>query len=224
MNCFQRFLLKIVKIVYPCEVIGKENVVEGSAIMASNHFSFADVFYLLYVYDKDIGFVAKKELFEKKFANKFLKWCGGFPIDRNNPDIKSLLNVIKFLKNGHKLVIFVEGTRNKTGNYRPLPIKGGSVIFAIKSKTPIIPVMMVKKARIFRKNHIIVGKPFELSEFYDKKINDEQMALMEKTLYDKMIETQDELIKILQDRKNKKRLKKHKASKNPPISNNGEIE
>ena len=131
MNGFHRFLLGIANLVYPSKI-----------------------------YNKDIGFLGKEEVFKNKFIGKLLKSCGGIPINRDNPDIKSMLSAIKLLKQGHKLVIFPEGTRNKLGHGRPMAIKGGSAVFAVKAQCPIVPIMMVKKAKIFRKNHVYIGKPF----------------------------------------------------------------
>ena len=93
---------------------------------------------------------------------------GGLPIDRDNPDMKSLMTALKVLKEGHKLAIFPEGTRNKTGSTELQPIKGGAMIFAVKAKSPIVPIMIDRKLKMFRKSNVIVGKPFELTEYYGK--------------------------------------------------------
>ena len=50
--------------------------------------------------------------------------------------------------------------------------------------------MLLNKPKIFRKTKIIVGKPFYLEEFYDKKINDESILEMDEIIKNKMIEQQ----------------------------------
>ena len=204
MNNFHRFLLGIANVIFPSKIYNKENIPEGSAVIICNHFSIADVVYIAKIYNKDIGFLGKEEVFKKKLVGKLLKSCGGIPINRDNPDIKSMLSAIKLLKNGHKLAIFPEGTRNKLGYGRPLPIKGGSAVFAVKAKCPIVPIMMMKKAKIFRKNHIFIGEPFELSQFYGVKITDKEIEEMDNITMSKMIETQDKLIDILNNPKTKR--------------------
>ena len=203
MNNFHRFLLGIANLVYPSKIYNKENIPEGSAVIICNHFSIADVVYIAKIYNKDISFLGKEEVFKKKIIGKLLKSCGGIPINRDNPDVKSMLSAIKILKNGHKLVIFPEGTRNKLGYGRPMSIKGGSAVFAVKAKCPIVPIMMVKKARVFRKNHIYVGEPFELPQFYGVKITDKEIEEMDDIILSKMIETQDKLIEILNNKAKK---------------------
>ena len=116
--------------------------------------------------------------------------------------MKSLLMAVRVLKDGHKLAIYPEGTRNKTGTSELQDIKGGTVVFAVKAKCPIVPIMMLKKPRLFRRTKMIVGKPFTLEQFYGKKLTDDVIEEMGSIVKNKMIEQQLELIKLTS--KNKK--------------------
>ena len=191
-NFWRRCLLCVAHAFFPCKIYGKENLIEGSAVIASNHFSIIDCLHQtkLKVGKDTPYFLAKKQLFEKKFTNWLLKGYGGIAIDRDNPDMKAMLTCLKILKSGDKLLIYVEGTRNKSGTTELQEIKGGAGVFAVKAKCPIIPVMLLNKPKIFRKTKIIVGKPFYLEEFYDKKINDESILEMDEIIKNKMIEQQ----------------------------------
>ena len=171
--------------------------------MVCNHFRAIDCGFIARVYNKDIKFLAKEELFKNKLIAKIIKSYGAIPIDRENPDMKSLLQAIKTIKSGHKLFLFPEGTRNKTGTTELQEIKGGAAVFAVKAKCPIVPIIIDKKAKIFRKTHLIIGKPFELSEFYDKKFSDEDINLMGKIIKEKMIAEQDKLFEIIKNKKQK---------------------
>ena len=57
--------------------------------------------------------------------------------------------------------------------------------------------MMQKKARIFRKTRIIVGKPIYLDEYYDKKLSVDEINDLGTLVRNKMIEIQTELNTIL---------------------------
>ena len=198
MTKFQRFLLKIAYFFFPYKIYNFDNMPDGKAVIVSNHFSFVDPIFFLRLKNNDtIHILAKKELFEKKLISKFLKSFNGIPIDRENPGINSIIQVTKALKNGDKVGIFPEGTRNKTKSNLPLNFKGGSVVFALKAKCPIIPVMMLKKARLFRKTRIIVGKPIYLDEYYDKKLSVDEINDLGTLVRNKMIEIQTELNTIL---------------------------
>ncbi len=205
MNRLYRIPLFLLNRIYPSKTHNKENFPKGKAVIVSNHLHAIDCAYIAKIYNRDIYFLAKQELFKKKFISKLLKSLGGVPIDRDNPDMRTLMSAIKMLKEGHKLVIFPEGTRNKTGTTELQPIKGGAMVFAVKSKSPIVPIMVDRKARLFRRSHVIVGKPFELSEFYDRKLTDQDMEAMNEIVAEKMREQQALLNKILQDKKKGKK-------------------
>ena len=189
MNCLQIFLLKIIRFFYPLKVYGFENVPKGGAVITCNHFRFIDPASLALIFSKDkFAFVAKKELFNKKLFGKILKSFGGIPIDRDNPDFKAIIAILKVLKEDKKLIIFPEGTRNKTKTTTLQPLKDGAGIFALKSKKPIVPIMMKNKPRLFRRTKIYIGKPFNFSDYYDKKIDNELLKELNTIIYNKMVE------------------------------------
>ncbi len=192
MNCFHRFVLRSFNLLYPYKIYGKENVPDGGAVLICNHLSGVDGGFIADVYNKDIFFLAKKELFKNKLVAKVITSFGVVPIDRENTDIKSMLTAIKILKEGHKLAIFPEGTRNKADDSDDLQeVKGGAALFAVKSKTPIVPIIIYKKPKMFRKTRLIVGPAFELSDFYGKKITAEEINQMGQILKNKMLEQQE---------------------------------
>lgn len=203
MNCFYKFLVKSFNVVYPYKIYGKKNVPDGGAVFVCNHFRAIDPAYVLEVYSKDIKILAKAELFKNKAFGKILKSMGGIPIDRQNPDLKTMLSAIKYVKNGHKLLIFPEGTRNVSGTCELQDLKGGSAFIAIKAQVPIVPIMMSEKGRAFKKVRVMVGKPFYLSDYFGKKTTDEDMKNAEKIVREKMVETQKELFETIGKKRKK---------------------
>ena len=197
MNFFQRIPIFFFSLLYPMKVYGKENIPEGGAVLVSNHFRAIDCGFIARICDKNIKYLAKKEIFKNKLISKIVKSYGGIPIDRDNPDMKSLLEAIKEIKKGNKLCIFPEGKRNVSGTSDLQEIKGGSVIFSVKAKCPIVPIMMLKKAKMFSKTRIIIGKPFELSNYYGKKLSEDDIAYLDQIVREKMIEQQDILKQLV---------------------------
>lgn len=208
MNFFQKIPVYVFSLLYPIKVYGKENIPKGGAVFSCNHFRAIDCGFIALISSKNTKYLAKKEIFKNKFVSKIVKSYGGIPIDRDNPDLKSLLEAIKALKQGDKLLIFPEGTRNVSGTNKLQEIKGGTAIFSVKAKCPIVPIMMLNKAKIFRVTKIMIGAPFELSEYYDKKIDDQAIAQMEEIIKQKMIDTQNKLIELLDKKKANKKGKK----------------
>ena len=203
MNLFQKILYYIARFLFPSKILGKENLIEGKAIFVCNHYSFADCVFIVKMYPnvKDMFFLAKKEAFNNKLFGKILKSFGAIPIDRDNPDVKTLLQTIKVLKNGHKLCIFPEGTRNKSKTGELQQLKSGTGVFAVKAKCPIIPISILKKPRLFTKTKLLIGKPFELAEFYDTSLDEEKTKNIDKIIAEKMIENHKTLKGIYQKKK-----------------------
>lgn len=161
------------KIIYPCKIYGKENLKKGKAVLTMNHTSNLDaVNIVLGTFEKKY-FLAKKELFKNKLFGAFIKAMGGIKIDRQSADVGAIKNALKVLKNDKKLIIFPEGTRNKSDNVELGEVKSGAAMLAIKAKAPIIPVWVYNRPHAFRMTKILIGEPYELDEFYGAKITEE---------------------------------------------------
>lgn len=159
-----------VKIFYPTKFYGKKKIPKGACIIASNHRSNMDsVLLAVNTFEKKY-YLAKKELF-KGIAGPFIKSLGGLKIDRQANDLSAIKNGLKVLKKGKKLVVFPEGTRVNNENDQMGEVKQGLAMFAIKGKVPIVPIYIAKKPKIFRRNKVFIGDPFELDQFYDKKLD-----------------------------------------------------
>ena len=202
MTFFHKIPIFFFSLFYPLKVYAKENIPNGGAILICNHFRAIDCGFIVRADKKDnIKFLAKNELFKNKLFGKIVKSYGAIPIDRENPDMKSLLAAIRTIKDGNKLCIFPEGTRNKTGTNELQDIKGGAEVFAVRAKCPIVPIMILKKSKIFRKTHMFIGKPFTLEDFYGKKLTEIDMENMSNIVREKMIEQQKILIDITTKKK-----------------------
>lgn len=164
----------IVNIFMPTRVIGLENVPkQGRLVMVCNHLSFFDIFVLLGFFPRVIHFVAKKEIFDKPVLGFLLRRSHVIPVNRGYADISALKAAESVLLKDEVFGIFPEGTRNKGDEYVMGPLQGGAAMMSIRTRSQIIPVMFSRKPRLFHTNILNIGKPFTLSEFYDKRLNSE---------------------------------------------------
>ena len=85
-----------------------------------------------------------------------------------------------------------------------LPFKGGFAAIALKTRTPIIPIVQSGKAGLFKKNHVFFGAPVEFPEYYGKKITEEEIADCEKRLRDMMVKTRTDFLAAEAEKKKKK--------------------
>lgn len=185
-----RFLAWLpLSICYPTKIVGRKNLPKGKAILTVNHTSNMDIVLLLIHLHEKKYTLAKKELFKNKFIGGILKSYGAIPVDREGSDIVAIKKSLKLLSKGKKLIIFPEGTRNKNEDISVMgELKTGTAMIAIKSKTPIVPVWISRRPKAFRKTVIKIGKPFELEDFYGKKLNEELLQEATKVIAEKMEE------------------------------------
>ena len=76
--------------------------------------------------------------------------------------------------------------------------KNGVALFALKTKSPIVPSCFMKKPGIFRINKLVIGEPFNLSEmeeFKDKPANKELLNRATEVITEKMRELRNRYVK-----------------------------
>ncbi len=171
----------IFRIIFRIEVNGKENVPkEGPLVLCSNHISNFDPIILGITFPRPIIFMAKKELFNNKLLGQLIKALGAFPVDREGSDIGAIKTSLRVLKQGQVLGIFPEGTRTQKMDLDN--VKPGVALICIKSKTPVIPVFIESKYRLFSKVVVNIGKPIYFDEYYDKRLESKDYIELSKDI------------------------------------------
>lgn len=164
-------LIPIFFIFYNYRVTGRENIPkEGAYIVCANHVSAIDPILVGISLPHKMHFMAKVELFRNALFGALLKGLGAFPIKRGEADIKSIKTSLKILNSGKVLALFPEGTRNKNSEKTAEP---GIAMLALKAKVPVVPVAIISSYKFFKRTKVVVGKPVELKEYYDKKLMNE---------------------------------------------------
>lgn len=164
-------------------VEGLENVPEeGPAILASNHLSFSDSFFLPSVLHRKVTFIAKAEYFNSpglkgKLTAAFFKGVGQLPVDRSGArgaGEAAIRSGLEVLARGELFGIYPEGTRSPDGRlYRGKP--GGLSRVAMRSGAPVIPVAMIDTEKIQPPGKVVpklmrpgirIGKPLDFSRYH----------------------------------------------------------
>jgi len=201
-------------ILFPVKVLGKKNYdKKKNYIIVSNHQSALDPILLDMKFKKRIRFIAKKELWkgkEKSFL--FDNVLGCLPVDRaKGLSLQITKKIFSIIDQKQNVGIFPEGTRNKHGEEENLTeIKNGACIFAIKTKTPILPCLFINRPKVFKRNFLLIGKPFELNDFYDKKLDKNILNEAGEILLNKLNLLREEFNLFMQEKKIIKNLKKDK--------------
>ena len=170
------------KIVHNWKIKGKENrPEEGSVIIMSNHITAFDPPIVGAIMNRKVHFMAKKELFDNPISDKILRAIGTFPVKRGRPDRSAFRESFRLLDNDKVICIFPEGTRSKNGELGNA--KAGSIMIALRSESPILPVGIKKDGRQFR---ISIGEPFTLDEFYGEKLSRDERKIVGKKIMNKI--------------------------------------
>lgn len=202
LNLYRIIVLPFFYLLKPYKFYGNRKPPEGACVFVSNHYTMLDIAYVASTTWEGIHFIGKRSVSDAPIVGAIAASVKVIPVNRDGNDVRALLDCFKCLKNGEKLAIFPEGTRNKT-DADMLPFKHGASAMAIRTKSPILPMMIYKKPRWFRKTHILMGEPFEFTEYYDKKLTDEDFVEADEKLRQKMLALREEHTKFLESKKKK---------------------
>ena len=170
----------LLRLLYRPKVEGLQYIpAHGPAILASNHLSFSDSFFLPLVCPRRITFLAKADYFNGRgikgfFTRMFFTGVGQVPIDRSGGSASddAIATGMRILGEGKLLGIYPEGTRSPDGRlYRG---KTGVARMALEAGVPVIPVAMIDTDRIqpigskvpkIMRVGIKIGEPLDFSRY-----------------------------------------------------------
>jgi glycerol-3-phosphate dehydrogenase (NAD(P)+) len=135
-------LLPFFLLYFRLERLGREHVPDsGSVLLAANHRSFLDPFVIGALARRPVYYMAKRELFERRWQAWLLSSLGAFPVDRGAGDEHAMRTARKILERGDCVVIFPEGTRVRPG---PLghPHRGVGRL-ALQTGARVVPVAVI---------------------------------------------------------------------------------
>lgn len=135
----------------------------GPLIAACNHISFWDPPLVGSNFPRVLHFVAKAELFQNKVFGAMLRGYNSIPIQRGTRARRGLLGAEDVLNGGGAVLIFPEGTRNKSGSL--LPPRAGIGRLAVATRSPVLPIRISGSNQIRRSLRrdtlvrIVIGTP-----------------------------------------------------------------
>ena len=160
------------RIFHPWKAVGVENIPEGAALICGNHTSLGDPLYVVCAMGgkRQTHVMAKAEIMKWPVIGFLLKKAGIIGVNRGKSDMASVKECMRVLKNGEKLLMFPEGTRVKEGETSEAHT--GAAMFSTRTGTPLMPVYIAAKKRIFRKTAVVFGEPYH-PEFEGRRPNAE---------------------------------------------------
>lgn len=141
-GAFSRVLWKI-------EFVGVENVpATGGVVIAANHQTYIDPFWLSLQIKRPIRYLAWSAAFSWPVVGRCLTWLGAWPLALEGSDPAAIRRSLQWLRDGGAVVIFPEGGRStSTGELERF--KAGAVRLALEANVPILPVTIKGGNRIW---------------------------------------------------------------------------
>jgi 1-acyl-sn-glycerol-3-phosphate acyltransferase len=147
---FVRILVSLpTLLIYRVRAIGTENVPRsGALVLAPNHFSQMDHFFVGIYLRRKIRFMAKSQLFGPPVLTYIYKHGGAFPVRRGHRDEESFKTAFTILDQGEMLLVYAEGGRSRSGKLGE--VKPGLGRIALESGVPVVPVAIQGSERVRR--------------------------------------------------------------------------
>jgi len=136
------------RVYFHMHVAGADRVPrEGPVIIAPNHKSQLDPFFVAACTRRRIRFMGKAELFGGRHGYVLVR-LGAFPVRRGESDAQALETARVLLAKGEALALFPEGTRIAEADRLGSPRRGATRL-ALETGAPLVPAAITGTQKLF---------------------------------------------------------------------------
>jgi 1-acyl-sn-glycerol-3-phosphate acyltransferase len=141
-------LVPFMRLYFRMHIAGAEHIpAEGPAIIAPNHKSFYDSFFIAACTRRPLRSMAKSELIDAPYGRLLVR-LGGFPVRRGQSDVEALETARTILRQGELLALFPEGTRVRDPEGLGHPRRGAGRL-ALDTGAPLVPCAITGTEALF---------------------------------------------------------------------------
>ncbi len=132
--------------------------VKGGALIVSNHFAVFDYMVSVFLFlPRFLRVVSAEFPYHNWFLSFGMNCFRGIKADQSVKSMKFVDDSVKALRKGDIVQIFPEGHNTKDGNVAPF--KTPYLMIIMRSGKPVIPVVLDGNYGLFKRVHVIIGKP-----------------------------------------------------------------
>jgi 1-acyl-sn-glycerol-3-phosphate acyltransferase len=153
----------------------------GPVILAPNHFSFMDHFFMGVALRRKVRFMAKSQLFKPP-----MEWIyspgGVFPVRRGFADEEAFITARSILARGGAIAMYSEGGRSRTGKLAD-SVRPGIGRLALQSGATVVPIAIHGSSKVrnwkrlrFPKVTVLYGDPIRW-DVVEEPTRDQQQAV-----------------------------------------------
>jgi 1-acyl-sn-glycerol-3-phosphate acyltransferase len=136
-------------LVYRVRAIGVKNVPKsGPLLLAPNHFSQMDHFFVGLYLRRQVRFMAKSQMFGPPVLTYIYKHGGVFPVRRGHHDEEAFKTAFTILDQEGMLLVYAEGGRSRSGKLGE--VKPGIGRIALESGAQVVPVAIHGSEKVRR--------------------------------------------------------------------------
>jgi 1-acyl-sn-glycerol-3-phosphate acyltransferase len=160
-------IVPVMKLFFGLSATGADNIPKrGPVVIAPNHKSFWDAFFIAAVVRRRVHFMGKAELFAGWRGRLFIA-LGGFPVLRGASDAEAIETSRAVLERGDVLALFPEGTRVPDPEKLGIPRRGATRL-AIETGAVIVPTAITgtekRRWHLPRRVRIAFGEPIPVTD------------------------------------------------------------
>jgi len=149
---FLRQSLRIAwRVLFRIRYKGTENIPQDERrglIIAANHQTYIDPFWLSIPINRPIRFLAWDAAFKWPIIGKSIQFLGAWPLQVEGSDPAAIRRTLEWLRDGGAVVIFPEGGRGQPDGSM-IEFKGGAARLALEADVPILPVTIRGANRVW---------------------------------------------------------------------------
>ena len=138
---------------------------KGEILISANHRSLIDPVIVHTAFpSRRMHSLATKDLYDTKVKTIFFNQMHCIMVDKQNFTLSAFRDVVDRLQQGKMVVIFPEGGLNRGEENTILAFKSGAVLMAHKASVSILPLYIVHRTKWYQRQHIVIGKPYNVRE------------------------------------------------------------
>ncbi len=151
----------VLRLWFRLEVVGAHLLpARGPVVVCANHRSYWDPPLVGWAMRRPARFLAKEELLRMPLLGRLMASLGAIPVRRGAADLGGIRRAVEALRGGAALVVFPEGTRNRSGRAL-LAGHPGAAYLALTTGAPIVPVAVSGSLRFRGRVRIIFGEALD---------------------------------------------------------------
>ena len=162
---------------------------QGAIIVCNHHGPFDPVFIQLPA-GRVVHWMVAHEYFDNPIMKRLLRLTQSIPVSRGGIDTAATKTAIRYAQAGGLVGLFPEGRINTTDQLL-LPGRPGAALIAMRARVPVIPCFVSGSPRgnsilgtlcTPAKVRLVVGRPIDISSFYDRVGGRESLEKLTKLL------------------------------------------